>query len=282
MQVGKGRHVLGSIVYTCRMAITTRRRKQIVYGLGYLVATILVVWGISAALGPEGPPPQASASPTPQFLPIQVEEVSTIEHAPVPPTLSRTVDVVVRLRNPNLRAGVPDYPLTIVLRGPENQTLDKLTASTYLLPGAVSYVVQIGAPVAESISRVEVELPPNPTFVAIPANVSLPSFSWSLRERTVRTIGNTAMVQQKGVVTNTSGLDWQSVEVVGVAVNRDRRVIGVGRTSAGELKVGEQREFTLQWPATSEEIQDVLVLVTTNIYKQENVVRAIGDPSLLR
>lgn len=259
----------------------TRTKKQIGYGLGFLAVFALIVWAIASRFTTPAAPPVA-ASPTPQFLAVQVEEVSTVAHAPVPPALDRTVDIVVRLRNPNLRAGITEYPVSLVLHGRDDHVLEKVTASTYLLPSAVSYVIKLGVPVASEVSRVEVALPANPAFVSVPASVTLPSFSWSARERSVREIGSIPTVLQKGVVTNTSGLDWQFVEVAGVAENSAGEVVGVGQTFVGELKVGEQREFTLQWPAILQDIQNVIVLATTNIYKQENIVRAIGDPSLLR
>ncbi|MEK7557515.1 MAG: hypothetical protein AAB538_06040 [Patescibacteria group bacterium] len=140
----------------------------------------------------------------------------------------------------------------------------------------------IMVPVSEPPTNVEVELQANPSFITIPASVSLPDLNVTFRERTIKNIGNTVLEEQKGVVTNASSLDWQFVEVAGIAVGNSGAVVGIGKTFVGDLKVGQQREFTLSWPATREPIRNVIPDATTNIYREENIVRVLGDPGLLR
>lgn len=261
----------------------TRHKKQIIYGLGFLIVLGLIMWWLFVLVGPPTPPAGPSPTPTTQAQPIQVEDVSTIQHTAAPPAFGHSVDIVVRLRNPNLRAGVAKYPITLNIIGTRGQILqtEEIT-DTYLLPSAVTYAVKLGVPVAEPVASIQVELPQNPVFTAVPASVSLPSLSPSIRDRTVKNIGNTAIEEVKGIVTNNSSLDWQFVEVTGVAASESGEVVGVGKTFVGELRVGEQREFTLQWPATRATGSRITPFASTNIYRQENIVRAIGDPSLLR
>lgn len=261
----------------------TRRKKQIIYGLGFLIILGLIIWWLSVLVGPETPPAAPSPTPTTQVQPIQIEDISTIQHTAAPPAFGQIVDIVVRLRNPNLRAGVAKYPITLNVIGTRGQVLQtEEIADTYLLPSAVIYAVKLGVPVAEPVVSVEVKLPQNPVFSTVPASVSLPSLSPSIRDRTVKNIGNTAIEEVKGIVTNDSSLDWQFVEVTGVATSESGEVVGVGKTFVGKLRVGEQREFTLQWPATRSAGSRITAFASTNIYRQENIVRAIGDPSLLR
>jgi len=107
-------------------------------------------------------------------------------------------------------------------------------------------------------------------------------FNLFLRDRTSSLIGQTATDIQKGVVTNASTFDWQRVEVVAVAVNDQGEIIAVGQTFVGKLLVGEQREFTVQWPKPTQAISRVIALPSTNIFREDNFVKIIGDPSLLR
>ena len=90
------------------------------------------------------------------------------------------------------------------------------------------------------------------------------------------------LVEQKGVVTNNSAFDWQYVEVTAIAFDAGNRAIGVGTTFVGRLTSGERREFTVQWPAAAAPVARVVTLATTNIFKEDNIIRAVGDPNLLR
>lgn len=265
--------------------MSTRLIKQIIYGLGLLVVLILLGWGIVALVTPAPPPPAPTPTPGPQVEPIQLEQVDAIQHPPASVGGSSTVDLVARLRNPNPRAGVPEYNVTFILFDTAGAELSRQTASTYILPGSLQYASKLNVTVSRPVGRVEVALPQDPVFSTVPASVSLPRFSTFLRERATRNIGENVVEEQKGVITNTSNLDWQFVEVSGVALNAAGaagETVGVGQTFVGELKIGEQREFTLQWPLPADPASRVIILPTTNIYRQENVIRAIGDPGLLR
>jgi len=260
----------------------THTLKQIIYGVGFLVTILLAFFGISALIRtpalPDAPPP----NPTPKVDPITVEEVTPIQHAPVGIGASRTVDLVARLRNPNPRAGVSDYRVTFVLKDQFGKEIGRESASTYLLPGTVQHILKLNVTVSQALGNVELLLPEDPSFTTIPASVSLPRFTSFLRERTIKSIGDITIEEQKGIVTNASNLDWQFVEIVGLALNANGDTVGVGQTFVGELKIGEQREITLQWPAPTSPTSRVLIFPTTNIYREENIIRAIGDPGLLR
>lgn len=262
------------------MAITTRRLKQIVYGAAALVVIVLAVTGVSAVLRPT-PVPTPTPTPSRLFEPIVLEDVSLIHHAPAAGE-AFVIDVVARLRNPNPRAGVATYPVKFIFRQSRGQTLGEAEVPVYLLPGGLAYAVKIGMTLPTSPARVDTSLPEDPTFTTVPGSVSLPGFSATLHPRTTKTVGESVIEEQKGLVTNVSALDWQFVEVVGVALSSAGRPIGVGQTFLGELRTGEQREFTLQWPTPDQPIARVIILPTTNIYRQENIIRAIGDPNLLR
>lgn len=244
---------------------------MVVGGIGWLI-TLAVTEPVS---------PKVTPTPTAIFQPIDIEEASFIQHEPASVGENYTVDIIIRLRNPNPRAGVARYALTATLFDAQQRQIKREEITTYLLPGAVSYAAKVKVAVPLPVAKIQVT-PPAPTeFTTVPASVSLPSFSTRLLERVQENIGNKVIDEQKGIVTNTSALDWQFVEIIGVSLRASGQVAGVGQTFVGELKVGEQREFTLQWPAASN-ITRVIVLPTTNIYREENIVRQLGDPGLLR
>lgn len=260
----------------------TRLKKQVAYGLGYLISAFILILALGFAIVRPSFEPTPTPEPTPQFQAIELEETSVIQHTQAKVTDPRTLDIVARLRNPNPRAGLPEYPATFVLKNQSGDELARHTTTTYLLPGAPQYAVVLNVTLNQPLGRVEVILPPQPDFSVVPATLSLPRFSSFLRERTIKQVGATSIEEQKGIVRNTSTSDWQSVEVVGIALAADGTTQGVGQTLVGELKIGESREFTLQWPAPAQTTTRVLLVPSTNIYKDENVIRAIGDPGLLR
>lgn len=278
MQMSKFWHV--ALVYNYLMALTTRLIKQIAYGTTFLVGLVFVISGLTVITRPEAAPTPTPA-PVSLFESIVLEDVSLIEHTHKPGE-AVLVDAIARLRNPNPRAGIADFPITFTFVSQAGQIISTETASVYLLPSSLAYAVNITATLPTSPARVDVTFPVSPTFTTIPASVSLPRFGATLHPRTTKAVGETVIEEQKGLVTNLSALDWQFVEVVGVALSNSGRPIAVGQTFMGELRTGEAREFTLQWPAPAEVVARVIVLPTTNIYRQENIIRAIGDPSLLR
>jgi hypothetical protein len=104
-----------------------------------------------------------------------------------------------------------------------------------------------------------------------------------LRGRSRRLVSGTGAVEtQKGIITNTSTLGFRRVDVTGVAFDANNKVVGIGKTFIGEFMVGEQREFTLEWPAPITPTQRVVILPTTNIFNEDNILSAQGDPGLLR
>ena len=254
---------------------TRRVVKRSLYALGYIL--ILLVLGVALNLIIQGPPtPEITLTATPpSFDEVVVEDVSIIRH-------ENAIDLIARLRNPNPRAGVDEYPVSFVLLDASGREIATETAVTYLLPGSIQYAVLLTIPTPRPVAEVRVETPDDPNFLVLPNSLTLPSFGTLLQDRERLLRGTQTIEQQVGLVTNNSTFDFQRVEVIVVALDATGKAVGVGQTFVGELKVGEQRQFTSQWPSPSVLTQEVLLLATTNIFKEENIIRAIGDQSLLR
>jgi hypothetical protein len=247
-----------------------------------LVTVVLVV--VSFIIVPR--PPTAELQPTPasEFSPIEVRATVVIPHPSFRSPVERSVDLVTMLRNPNLRAGVGQYILTYTLLDTEGQPIETVSVTTYLLPGALQYATafDVRFPVDRRLGRVELTPPSDVQFVRLPDTVGLPSFNLFLRDRTSRPVGETVVDVQTGVITNTSTLDWQRVEVLAVALDESDTVVAIGQTFVGKLLVGEQREFSVQWPKPPQTINRVIALPSTNIFREDNIVDIIGDPGRLR
>lgn len=206
---------------------------------------------------------------------IIVERVDTVVHG-------NTVDIAARIRNPNPRVGIPEYEVTFTLKDPNGNELQSIVRKTYILPGSLNYIAAIDVPITGQLGEVSVNIPMNPNFVPLPEHISLPTFNRFAQQRQIKTIGQRQLEEVKGTVINTSTLGFHSVEITGVALDNEDHVVGIGTTVIENLRVGQQREFTLQWPVPSRAGERIVILPATNVYREGNILPIEGDPGLLR
>jgi hypothetical protein len=264
------------------MSLFSRRnRKKAAYAAGFLIVIVGLLLLIFPGLIPASP---ATVTPVPvsPYQPIVQEQVAVLPYTV--PGNRVELDVVVQLRNLNARVGISNYPVTIQILSPSGEELIRHVETTYLLPGALQYVValRLGLNAGESFGSVNIELPETPQYQELPDTISVPTFNTFLRERTSRQVGNTTIETQTGLVRNTGTFSWQRVEVVVVALDGNRSIIAAGKTFLGALEVNEQREFTVQWPLPSAAISQVVALPSTDIFREENIIRILGNPESLR
>ncbi|HLC49463.1 MAG TPA: hypothetical protein VJI96_03725 [Candidatus Andersenbacteria bacterium] len=253
----------------------------------YAVLFFTAVFGIAALIIiPILPKKAVVLTPikTDSYIPITIENIVVIPHIDKPGPFGKTIDVVARLKNENPRAGTGTYPVKLTIKDPAGQVIGDATQVAYVLPGGVQYIAFIDVPVPsdKQFGTAEIESPVNVSLVALPDSARLPEFSVFLRERSQVASGSQQLERQTGVVTNNSTFDWEKVEVTGVALDSEGKIVGIGKTFVGKLLLGEQREFTTTWPVPRVPTNRVVMIATTNIYSEENIVHIIGDPSKLR
>ncbi len=255
------------------MPAVYRLLKQITYGTLYLVLTALLTAGmvilIRRALVVPAPPP-AVALPSP----LRIEQVAAIRHG-------KTVDLVARLRNPNNTLGIRSVTGTFRMLADNGTALATHNETTYLLPGMIQYLIAIDVPSPGSFAKVDLTLS-EPITATIPATLTLPSFATFLRERRQFKSGDRFIEEQTGILRNTSSLDWERIEISGVALDERDTIVGASKTFLGALPGGSQLEFTLQWPVPARPTSRVIIWPTTNIFEETNSIEVIGDPASLR
>ena len=244
-----------------------RVMKRAVYagGCGTVVLLVLVLLILA---GSSGRRPVAPVQPSvaPSYGAPLVEQVDVLRS-------TTAIDVVAQIRNPNANAGAAELRVTFTPEEGVPQTVE-----SYLPPGGVHYVTLLNQPAASFLGDVTVSLAET-TFSPLPRGIDLPQFNTFARQRSSDSGG---LETQRGVVGNVSTVDLQHVEVVGLARDATGQLVGVGRTFVGELRVGEERDVTLQWPAPAGITATATLIATTNIFAEDAIVRVIGDPSLLR
>lgn len=257
--------------YYINMLAIRRTMKKTTYALllGLVIAVV-----VTLIIVPLYQPRQTITSPD-QPASVNVESVHSVIRI-------GSADIVARIRNPNPRAGVPEFVVTFILLDDEGKEIERLQEKTYLLPGSLNYIAALDVPLSAALSQVRVEVPSQTNFATMPKSISAPTFNSFERGRSLRQIGTKKVEIQKGVVTNTSTLGFRHVDITGVAFDSDNKVVGIGKTFIGQFTVGEQREFTIQWPAPVTATQRVIILPSTNIFSEDNILQPKGDPGLLR
>lgn len=255
------------------MPVVYRRIKQSVYGALYLGLAALLLFVVivlirRAFVTPA--PPSAVALPSP----LSVEQVAAVRHG-------GTVDLVARLRNPNTEFGIRSVTGTFRMLTDNGTELATHSETTYLLPGMIQYLIALDIPSPGSFATVELMLN-EPTTATVPSTLTLPSFASFPRERTQFKSGSRIIEEQTGILRNASNLDWERIEIIGIALDERDTVVGVSKTFLGALKGGSQLEFTLQWPAPARATSRVILWPTTNIFEETNSIKIIGDPASLR
>jgi len=236
---------------------------------GLVIAVFVIV-----IIAPPNQPRQTTTSSA-QPVSIDVESIDSVTHA-------NSVDIVARIRNPNPRAGVPEFIVTFILLDDAEREIERLQETTYLLPGSLNYIAALDVPLSATLSQVRVEVEKQPIFTTVPKSISTPTFNSFLRGRSTRQVGTKKIEIQKGIVTNTGTLSFRRVDITGVAFDSANNVVGIGKTFIGQFAVGEQREFTIEWPAPATATQRVIILPSANIFNEDNILQPQGDPSLLR
>ena len=261
-----------------------RTVKKVAYATAGGIITLGMFYLVISPFLPKSDQNGLQPTPTPSYEPVVVENMVVIPHIDKPGPSGKTIDIVARLKNKNVRAGTGNYPVTFVAKDPSGIQIGAVNQMAYVLPGGVQYLVGLDIPIPadKQFGSAEIITPPTTDLVALPDSAALPDFSVFLRDRTRFTSGSQVLERQTGIVTNNSTFDWERVEVTGVAFDESGKIIGVGKTFVGKLLVGEQREFTLLWPAPINPTNRVVAIATTNIYSSENVVHILGDPGRLR
>ena len=252
------------------MMSVQRVMKRAVYagGCGTVVLFFVILLVLAGSSGRQ-PVEPLQPSTAPSYAAPVVEQVDVLRSA-------TAIDVVAQIRNPNANAGAATLQVTFTPEEGLPQVIE-----SYLPPGGVHYITLLNQPAASFLGDVTVSLAET-TFSPLPRGIALPQFNTFARQRSLERVGEVSLETQQGVVGNVSTVDLQHVEVVGLARDASGQLVGVGRTFVGELRVGEERDVTLQWPAPASTTATATLVATTNIFAEDAVVRVIGDPSLLR
>lgn len=92
----------------------------------------------------------------------------------------------------------------------------------------------------------------------------------------VRTPASDSM-RFEAAVLNRSRFDFDTVDVVVLLLDSSGNVLGANSTVQRTLVAGEERAFVMEWPFAIPGVDDEDVVVTTNVFANDNFIRAYGS-----
>ena len=253
-----------------------RTIKQAAYAFIFLNIVLLAGYGILRVIVPAGPRViENTPTPIPAFSALEIQPADFIQSG-------NLVDAVVQIKNPNVRAGVSNLTVNFQFLDSNSQTIISRSVSSYILPGSSQYVAVFNVPTTVPVASVKANIPGTSTFTTVADTYQLPRFSHIMRDRVPRELAGKTYEEQKGLIVNNNPFVFKTVEVVVLAFDASNRVVSIGQTVVGDLLLGEQREFKVQWLYSGQSIERVIAFPTTNIFLKDNIRPVTKDPSLLQ
>lgn len=199
-------------------------------------------------------------------LPMQIMETSFIY---VDPGHS---DVLVKVYNPNDAYGSSNLSYTVSLKDAQGNIVGQKTDTSFVLPKETKYLMQVSVETRAA---------------AVSADVSIDAVDWKLlsayQEKPVLNIGfkrygpvssGVGFGQVDGTLSNESGFDFQTIRVMVVLRDVNKKPIAINKTEMRTVIAGDRRDFRLIWPTYfAGEVNSVEAEPEADVYRSDNFVR---------
>lgn len=153
--------------------------------------------------------------------------------------------------------------------------MGRASGEDYILPNERKFVVAFDVPVHAVPAAVEFrwgEL----NWIVTPEDFPVPRIL-VISRRSRYLPGSPPRYEVKADLFNESTVDYQRVEVVAVGYDERGKIVGAGRTFAGELRSRERREFTASWPLPyGRKVARTVAIPTVNLFREDAVIERFG------
>lgn len=246
----------------------SRKQKQAIV----LVIFILIVGGLGFGAFRFFVPPTSIPTPNPtiNLIPLQVISTKFLN------VKNNDYDFLVKVTNRNLDYGSGNVGYELKFYDTSNTQFTSKTGSFYILPGQTRYVLDSPLSFDRQISKVDFQikivdwqkvdpLATNGTSLVV-RNVN---FSLSNEQGTYAKAG--------GSVVNTSDFDFNSVDVIAVAVDFSGTAVAVNKTNIRTFLANTERGFEVSWFAPFlGNVDYVDAEADTNVFNNLNFLRQFG------
>jgi len=159
------------------------------------------------------------------------------------PTTENNYDLVAQIENTNNLWGADNVPYTFYLYNEAGEQIASRQGSAYILPQETKYIVEQKVYCGEIPAKVELELGRENWKKAD----NFRDLNLKFRERNIQTgAGNPNRLY--GVLENDTSYNLNKIEIVGVVVGADNKIIAAGKTEMTTLMMGESRYFEIGFP----------------------------------
>jgi hypothetical protein len=165
-----------------------------------------------------------------------------------PNPAKNTYDLGAEIKNPNASWGSREIEWQFIFRGEEGTVVDRVSGSTYLLPGETRWVI---APAAYTLGKV----------ADIDFKIQQEGIEWQklkpfVQEAVLRVLNPTwkkllppaiGFIEARGEVRNNSSFTLGKVEVNLILLDKAGKVLAIGATVIDDLAAGKTKSFSYTW-----------------------------------
>jgi len=190
------------------------------------------------------------------------------------PTLENNFDLVAKIENSNNEWAAESFVYVFNLYDSVNQLVDSRQGKSYILPQETKYIIEQKIPTQEAVAKIELKI----SNVSWGKIIQLGDLELRVKNTEYQILedGSTLLA---GTVENKSSYDLDTIEVAGVLLDGNNKIIAAGKTSMNTVLRNESRGFEIFWPyPIAQETKSFDVRAYTNIFLNDNFIKTQGEP----
>lgn len=240
-------------------------KKQFIIGLVWVIIFVVVIGGIYLLVKPDEPIINNGNQNQEDLIILYKDFLLTTEN---------NYDLVVKIKNPNTDWGVESINYVFELYDSANQLIGSQQGKSYILPQETRYIIEQKISLQKPISKIELKLN-NISWKKL-TQVSDLGLRVKNTEYQILEDGSNLLA---GTVENKSSYDLDTIEIAGVLLDGNNKIIAAGKTSMNTVLRNEGRGFEILWPyPIAQETVSFDAKAYTNIFLNENFIKTQGEP----
>jgi len=184
-------------------------------------------------------------------------------------------DVLAHLENPNPLYGASRVDYTMTVTDASGAVLATRRGNTYVNPLQPRYLLFPLQGVTGVPAKAELQIDVAQVQWGALTTDAKGDIQFGVRND-VRTPASDSLRFEASVL-NRSRFDFDAVDVVVLLKDGAKKVVGANTTLIRTLVAGEERSFVMEWPFLVPGVVDQEIVVTTNVFANDNFIRAYGS-----
>lgn len=254
--------------------------KQVKIGIVYLIIIAIIAFGIyyfaSRPSGPtcsdgiknQGEEDVDCGGPCRKCENIQ--DIKILDQKFIP-TVANSYDLVARIKNPNIYLGGEILTYEFSLYDTANQLIGVRTGKTYILSQETKYIIETRVGSDKTVSGIEFKI----KDISWKKLEEISDLEINVKNTEYQKFDNNNKLV--GLIENKTSYNLDTIDVVGVLMDVDGKIIAVSKTSMNTILKDESRGFEMIWPyVLPSEVKSSDVRAYTNIFLNENFIEGEG------